>query len=153
MHTANNEHAIERLKHRGDDPMSVKDAMAPQKEGASSGASDSPTSETSQLGSGFSVPGMVFSLPECLFSGIWVFSSRGVSCSCWCFQFPPPGVCGSCCGVFRYHVGVLGSHVGVCTSRGWWTGWRWLLPGCFGFLPWCLWFLRVFLIDVGFAFN
>ena len=72
------------------------------------------------MGSGFSVPGMVFSLPEVLFSGIWVFSSR-VSCSFWCFQFPPPGVCGSCCGVFRYHVGVLGYHVGVC-SRGWWTG-------------------------------
>ena len=124
MHTTNNEHAIERLKHRGDDPMSVKDAMAPQKEGASSGASDSPTSQTSQLGSGFSVPGMVFSL--------------GVSCSCWCFQFPPPGVCGSCCGVFRYHVGVLGSHVGVCTSRGWWTGVAVAAAWVFFFLFSCL---------------
>ena len=57
-------------------------------------------------GSGFSVPGMVFSLPEVLFSRIWVFSSHGVSCSRWCFQFPPPWVCGSHCGVFRYHVGV-----------------------------------------------
>ena len=57
-------------------------------------------------GSGFSVPGMVFSLPEVLFSRIWVFSSHGVSCSRWCFQFPPPWVCGSHSGVFRYHVGV-----------------------------------------------
>ena len=59
-----------------------------------------------QQGSGFSVPGMVLSLPEALFSRIWVFSSHCVSCSRWCFQFPPPWVCGSHSGVFRYHVGV-----------------------------------------------
>ena len=75
-------------------------------------------------GSGFSVPGMVFSLPEVLFSRIWFFSSRGVSCSRWCFQFPPPWVCGSRNGVFSYLVGVLGSHIGVCSSRGcfWFPG-------------------------------
>ena len=67
---------------------------------------------------------MVFSLPEVLFSRIWVFSSRGVSCSRWCFQFPPPGVCGSRNGVFSYLVGVLGSHIGVCSSCGcfWFPG-------------------------------
>ena len=62
--------------------------------------------QAGQAGSGFSVPGMVFSLPEVLFSRIWVFSSHGVSSSRWCFQFPSPWVCGSHCGVFRYHVGV-----------------------------------------------
>ena len=75
-------------------------------------------------GSGFSVPGMVFSLPEVLFSRIWVFSSRGVSCSRWCYQFPPPWVCGSRNGVFSYLVGVLGCHIGVCSSCGcfWFPG-------------------------------
>ena len=40
------------------------------------------------------------------------------------FSVPPPWVCGSRHGVFSYLVGVLGSHIGVCSSCGcfWFPG-------------------------------